>query len=367
MFDVHVIGAGPSGCFAAISAARAGLKVLISEEHQKVGSPTNCSGLVSATGLQELSDFVDYRKCTLNNISGANIHCGGKTMEIRAASTAAYVIGRAHFDLLCAQAATDAGAQIKTGERIGGNYQSDTIIGADGPASGVARHFSFPRQPHFVSTFQGQFKYACPDPHSVEVYLSSDFPGFFGWAIPQDEATALIGAGVRPPNSSKRAYDSLVRMLGSPRELSCSGFTIPTAVRPKTAGIFGGKKVLLAGDAAGQVKATTGGGIYFGASCGRLAGQLCHSPADYEREWRRRHYPDLLIHRALRLWLDSAPRKLTEISFAAAKSLRIGQFLSAEGHMDRPSEMLGARQAAAYAKILASGLLGADIAPAPVR
>ncbi len=367
MFDVHVIGAGPSGCFAAIEAANAGHSVKISEEHQKVGSPTNCSGLVSATGLRELSDFVDYRKCALNRIFGANIHCGGETMRVRRSEPAAFVIDRAHFDLLCAQAAESAGVQIQTGKRISGDFEAATIIGADGPASEVAKFFSFPRQPHFVSTFQGQFKYACPDPHSVEVYLSSDFPGFFGWAIPQDESTALIGAGVRPPNSSKRAYDSLVRMLGSPRELSCSGFTIPTAVRPKTAGIFGGKKVLLAGDAAGQVKATTGGGIYFGASCGRIAGRLCQSPLEYEREWRRRHYPDLLIHRALRLWLDSAPRKLTEISFAAAKSLRIGQFLSAEGHMDRPSEMLGARQAAAYAKILASSVLGMAAHPAQVR
>ncbi len=364
--DVHVVGAGPSGCFAAIAASKRGLSVKITEEHAKAGLPANCSGLVSASGLEELSDFVDYRKCALNPIYGANLHCGGKTMQVRTRLPVAYVIDRAHFDALCADAAVTSGASLELGRRVSGNYDAGVVIGADGPASHVASHFGFPRQPHFISTYQGLFEYSCPDSNCVEVYLSGHFPGFFGWAIPQSGDRALIGVGVRPPNSSKRAYGYLVKSLGSPKGLANSGFTIPASVRAKTAGVFGSKKVLLVGDAAGQVKATTGGGIYFGASCGRLAGKLCQSPLEYEREWRGRHYFDLLLHRAARRYLDTMPPALTELSFSAANALMLGHFLSEWGHMDRPSRMIGARQLASYARLLISHAAGSNPVPMAV-
>ena len=62
MFDLHVVGAGPAGSFAAITALREGKNVLLSEEHKQVGVPSHCSGLVSASGLEQMSDVVDYKK-----------------------------------------------------------------------------------------------------------------------------------------------------------------------------------------------------------------------------------------------------------------------------------------------------------------
>ncbi|MBM3229608.1 FAD-dependent oxidoreductase, partial [Candidatus Parvarchaeota archaeon] len=68
MYDVHVIGAGPAGSFAAREAALSGKKVLLCEEHGQVGSPVACSGLISKAGLELMRDVVDYRKITLNRI-----------------------------------------------------------------------------------------------------------------------------------------------------------------------------------------------------------------------------------------------------------------------------------------------------------
>ena len=53
---VHIIGAGPSGSIAAMSALRAGFEPVVSEEHLESGLPENCSGLFSKDGLDSLKD-----------------------------------------------------------------------------------------------------------------------------------------------------------------------------------------------------------------------------------------------------------------------------------------------------------------------
>ena len=57
---VHVVGAGPAGSIASISALRSGHDVVVSEEHLQAGIPENCSGLFSKDGLDSLSGFFDY-------------------------------------------------------------------------------------------------------------------------------------------------------------------------------------------------------------------------------------------------------------------------------------------------------------------
>jgi len=51
-FDVIVIGGGPIGCVVARDIAAAGCRVLVVEEHPRIGDPLRCSGLISSRTLQ---------------------------------------------------------------------------------------------------------------------------------------------------------------------------------------------------------------------------------------------------------------------------------------------------------------------------
>src|SRR3989338_5669896 len=115
MFDLHVIGAGPTGSVAALAAARKGQKVLMSEEHLRAGEPMHCSGLFSKSGLESLGDFFDYRKLIINDIYGAVIDFAGEKIEIKTKDPIAYVCDRAKLDATIANNAEKEGVKIEYG------------------------------------------------------------------------------------------------------------------------------------------------------------------------------------------------------------------------------------------------------------
>jgi digeranylgeranylglycerophospholipid reductase len=113
-----------------------------------------------------------------------------------------------------------------------------------------------------------------------------------------------------------------------------------------------GYNVLLAGDAAGQVKATTGGGIFFGAQCGLIAGRNSEKPEVYEREWKRKFGLDLALHRHFRTLLDVGGGEPHPLFLTSAKALFFEDLLSERGKMDRWSEMIGPSILPAYIGIM---------------
>ena len=354
MTRVHVVGAGPVGSIAAISAVREGFDTIVSEEHRVSGVPANCSGLFSKDGLESLRAFVDYRKTLINEMHGADIYFAAEKISVRRKSPVAFVCKRSELDQALAARAEREGARINYKERISSRFHADNIIGADGPLSSVARHFSFRRIGRHASTLQALVDFKCEDPHIVQVYLSNNrFPGFFGWVIPHDEYVAEFGVGVELPN---RAQDAWVRLLklkkvdGAPKP---KGALIPLEVRPNTAMQAGRKSILLVGDAAGQVKSTTGGGVIFGGNCAALAGKYAGNPFLYELEWRARFGLDLALHKLLHDY--AASRSDAELAVLGKKLKKLGwdEYLSKSGHMDRPTRMMGPELAVHLLKSMA--------------
>ena len=335
MSDVHIVGAGPAGSLSAISALKNGHDVVISEDHPQAGYPENCSGLFSKDGLESLS--LDYRDHVINPVHGADIHFVDETLEIRRKEPVGFVCNRSGLDASLAEKAESLGAKINYNERIAGSFHSKTIIGADGPMSSVARHFSFPKIRKHAFTLQASVPYRAEDPHIVEVFLSSRFPGFFGWVIPRNEEIAEFGAGAL--NNIHSAWKHLfdIKGLAAPKP---RGWPIPISVRPRTSMKKNGYKVLLVGDAAGQVKATTGGGVIFGGSCAQIAGKTL-DPFLYELKWRARFGPDLMIHSFIQDYLASQSDAGIRELGRRLKKLNCDEFLSNFGHMDRPTKMIG--------------------------
>ena len=361
MYDVHVVGGGPAGCFAGIGALLSGNNVLLSEEHRKIGEPEACSGLISRSGLESLKPHVDYRKIMLNTITSAKIISGKDEFIIKPKEEVAVLVSRCELDYLAAQSFEAQGGVLSLGKKITRNFSAKTIIGADGPASAIADHFGFPKISSYAACMQGNFRYRCENPRETSVYLSArDFPGFFGWCIPIDEENAKIGLGGQLPRHPLKYYRRFLQRLavsGKPENEFAA--VIPTSMRSRTIAQRGAYSVLLAGDSAGQVKATTGGGIFFGSQCGFLAGMHSQRPKDYEKQWKQKYGLDLALHHAFRAMLNIGGGEPHPLLFSAAKSLFFEDLLSESGRMDRWSEMASPALLADYAKVVAKKVSGA--------
>lgn len=341
--DLHVIGAGPAGSIAALSAIRyRNAHVLISEEHSTAGLPVHCSGLFSVSGLESLSEFADYKKTIINNVQGAIIDFAGAQLTVNAKKNIAHVCARTAFDKILATNAEQEGAKILYGEKINSdNFKSKNIIGADGPNSFVASYFGFPRIYKFVSTLQANIKYATETPEMVELFFSnSRFPGFFGWVIPHNEEEAEFGCGVALPNNAADAFNELLRLKGIRKKPKTSGAVIPIEVRSKNALTVDDRNILLVGDAAGHTKATTGGGVILGGNCAKLAGRHYDDPFTYEVNWRLSLDLDFFMHSLIRDYLANKSDEQMRWFGEKLKAVELGEFLSKNGHMDKPSKML---------------------------
>jgi len=338
---VHIVGAGPCGSIAAINAAWASHDVILSEEHSISGIPENCSGLFSKEGLESLSSYFDYRKHVINPINGANIHFVDQKLSVRRKSHVGYVCNRSAIDQDLVAKAEHEGAKVNYNQKISGNFSSTNIIGADGPISHIANHFSFEKIKRYATTMQATIPYKSEDPHMVEVFLSNDmFPGFFGWIIPQNHDFAEFGAGAVAPQSAIRAWQSLLKLKHLPYTKP-RGWSIPIKSRKQTSKRHGKYNVLLVGDSAGQVKATTGGGMIFGGNCASIAGKLFHDPLRYDLEWRLRYGPDLFAHSMVHKYLRSRSDSGLKALGRRLKKLNCDDYLSVYGNMDRPTKMMG--------------------------
>ena len=339
---VHVVGGGPAGSIAALSALRHGHEVILSEEHSCAGLPVHCSGLFSKDGLERLKDFIDYKKLVINPIYGAMVNLAGVRLDIQRSPPVAFVCDRSELDATLAKNAENEGVNVEYDKKITGNFASNYIIGADGPFSSIARQLNFPKISKYAATLQADLSYACEDPHKVEVYLSNEkFPGFFAWVIPHSEEEAEFGVGVVLPHSVNKAWRALLKMKGVSYAGTPKGAVIPIRARPKTAVTHGKYRVCLVGDAAGQTKATTGGGVIFGGQCGMLAGKYITDPWKYEFAWKLKHGAELSFHRWVQGYLehqsDAQLRRIGQLLQQAGAE----EYLSRHGHMDRPLHMLG--------------------------
>ncbi|MFA4946182.1 MAG: NAD(P)/FAD-dependent oxidoreductase [Candidatus Micrarchaeia archaeon] len=346
--DVVVVGGGAIGCIAARECCERGLSVAVLEEDANPGKKNRCTGIISKRGLDETR--VDYSGSVLNEVRGCSIFSGDAEMTVDSGRCVAFVLDRQKFDEECCREAHAAEFYYKTrAERFKGTkvfagrraFNADYLVGADGAASFTARSLGFPAIPAASHALAWQAEYSrarVPDVGLAGVFLEpSLFKGFFGWAVPVSASRVRVGFGTTEHsslNKSKRAFLSNGRvkkiLAGAKLEREFNAL-IPLSARAAT--VKG--NALLVGDAAGQVKATTGGGVVFGAKCARvLAACVARGePREYENAWRR-EAGALKIHSSLRFALDLLSPKETEFLLAAGGHLGLAGLLARFGDMD---------------------------------
>ena len=278
--DVAVIGAGPAGSRTARDIARHGFKVLLIEEHQKVGIPSHCSGLISPR-TWDLGE-IGGEPIVINRLRGAYVHTGTEEAALGGGpAVQALAIDRIRWDELLAEQAYEAGveprrARFLTAERENGAFRIATqtdgkettlrarlLIGADGAHSRVARSQGMGWPTEGVNALGIEGRLRTPREDFVHVFVGSKLaPGWFGWIIPLGSGKVRAGIGCygweRPLNCYHRLLDAFPQIFGGIEVERMYGGPIPTSFAPRSYG-WG---TLLVGDAAGQVKPFSGGGIY---------------------------------------------------------------------------------------------------------
>jgi geranylgeranyl reductase family protein len=283
-YDVIVAGGSVSGLLAAREIASRGHSVLVLEEDSEIGTPEHCGGLVSISAVGKLG-ILPRNNVIQNQIKAAKICSPSRNFEINAVSQKVIVLERREFDKQIALQSTKLGANIRTkcslrDMKYTAN-SSDKFFGVmttDGlfrsryfvDARGISSLIQNDRSGVLLAAqYEVYARWIEKDTVIVE-FDNAKYPGFFAWIIPTGEGSGKVGVAGKSINTAR----SITRYL----ESKGSSFSVirrifaPIWVKGPIDEFINGRTVVI-GDAAGQTKPTTAGGIYTCGLAGILAGR----------------------------------------------------------------------------------------------
>jgi len=287
--DVIVVGAGPAGCECARGLAEAGYSVLVVEEHARPGEPVHCTGIISAHAYRAFDLPAEAIQSPLG-VAELNSP-GGVTLRVDLNGTRAYSVDRRQVDLAVARQAAKAGVEFAYRTRVRNlivDRAGVSLAGVQGGAPWSARaravvlatgaKSALPTQAGLAlvrsAVCGAQAEIPLPGPPEMRVWLGHALaPGGFGWVVPGRPGWSRVGVLTRekPRLSLARIAH---RAFGPEAEEMLDGaihlHPIPAAPRHPTFA----DRALSIGDAAGQVKMTTGGGVYYGLLASRIASEV---------------------------------------------------------------------------------------------
>ncbi|HEX7084824.1 MAG TPA: NAD(P)/FAD-dependent oxidoreductase [Vicinamibacterales bacterium] len=325
--DVVIVGGGPAGLHAGALLASGGRDVAIFEEHPESGLPVHCTGVLAADAFEE---FNLPRTAILNPLRRVRFHGpSGACIEHETPDVEAVVIDRCVFDQHLQRAAETAGADVFTGERIvrlvpdrdgvqvvtrrGRRVRARAVVLACGASYGLARPLGLGLPGQWLQSAQLEVPARATGP--VDVYFGSQVaPRGFAWAVPVERAGGRhVRIGLMCDRGAETFFARLVSRLAPEWGIDRGSLPPPRLKMLPLAPIRRtyADRVLAVGDAAGLVKATTGGGIYYSLVSAGIAadvlGQALASDhlqagalAAYERRWRARLGAELGAQRSLR-------------------------------------------------------------------
>ena len=389
-YDVVVVGAGPVGSTAARYAALNGAKVLLLEEHAFIGSPVGCTGLLSTRAVAEC-ELKPSDEFVFNSVRGAFVHApDGQCLPIDGKQTRAYVVSRKNFDRTLAVKAVEEGVELSLRTRAVGLEKTNTeakegkqspqikvrvlrngrpeaietsvVIGADGVKSRIASYAGLGKPARVLPGVQIEAPYSSEDSDFVELFPGSSAPGFFAWTVPVDEKVSRIGLALEPGLAWKNCQEKCspfiylekflrsnphvkAKYSGSMLDFVVGG--IPIGPLEKTVA----DGVLLVGDAAGQAKPTSGGGIYTGAFAAKIAGKVAAEAAldgdtsakrlsEYDRLWRKELGKELEIGMKIHDYMGRLEDRQLNDLIGSLNTPSILDTITEYGDMDHPSILM---------------------------
>lgn len=353
MYDLAIVGAGPAGSRLARQMARREFDV-IAFEQGVVGKPLACSGHVS-TDIWEFLPSTARESIFQNEIYGARFHTGGPQSDAHTfykRQPVSNVIDRVTLDETLAELAREDGAVIREQHSVASlteyrdfvelevhgpdgseTHRARMVAGCDGPQSRVRRDAGFPEPEKLL---HGVLGFAPEPDHEDFVDVHLTVPGFFAWRIPRGEAGVEYGLATDPTADVRDRFEAFTSGYGVDTENRCSGMIPIGPPETVTSG-----RLFLVGDAAGQNKPFTGGGILYGMTAADCAADTI-DPADpetlaaYERAWRDELEMDIRLGKLIRSGY-SLPEPVQDTLMDVFEG-EIGV------HMDRPTSLFSRDQ-----------------------
>jgi geranylgeranyl reductase family protein len=311
-YDVIIAGAGPAGSYIAYELASLGYDVAVFEEKSASGLNVCCTGIISTKCFQSLDLGADIILTKLN--SAKFFSPSGRCLRLQTEKIQAYVVNRLLLDKAITSKAQSRGVQYFFSSPVIDIIPGKDSIQAETLCSGAREIFSA-RAVVLANGFKlelpqklglgkiknflvgAQVEVEAKNVDEFEIYFGQEVaPGAFAWLVPTSTNKAYVG--LLATSQAKLHLQKFLNNLFSQgritsREVEIRQKPIPVGTLARSYG----DRVLVIGDAAGQVKPTTGGGIYFGHLGAQIAadvldealsgdnltaGQLSH----YQKQWK---------------------------------------------------------------------------------
>lgn len=276
MYDVVVAGGSIAGLLCAREIAENKNTVLVIEEDYEIGTPEHCGGLVSIKGLEKLG-IIPFRKTFDHLIESAKIYApNGNNFSINSKKQQVAEISRRELDKQIAHQAQKNGAEI----RVRTSFQELTENGIRTnkeeieckifvDARGISSLIQKDRT-GIVPSAQYEIYADWIKKGRVEVFFDQEkYPGFFAWIIPSGEGKGKVGVAGKGIQVSETLEEFLEK---KGKHSTIRKIFAPVWVKGPIKKFVEGRRVII-GDAAGQAKPTTSGGIYTSGMGGVFAGR----------------------------------------------------------------------------------------------
>ncbi len=318
-YDIVVVGAGPIGAYTAYQLADKGFNVCLLDKKKKIGEGIICAGIISKEAFKRYDLPSESILSRIDSVSF--ISPFGQRLEYEGPDIFAYIVSRKIFDSGLLKLAKRVGAEVNMGQKAvdikelrdsykvvcsKNNYYAKAVVIATGINYELLNKLRMGTPPQFIYGSQIEMPISFSQ-SNIQIHLGQTFvPGSFGWVIPAGDNTSRIGVLVQ--NRGKVWLKKMLeqRLHFSVKNINDEELKIkPIAYGPIKHCVKG--NILAVGEAAGQVKTTTGGGIFYGLLCSEIAvhklTQVLKNRGDlhdYEIAWRSALISELDIGKHLR-------------------------------------------------------------------
>ena len=361
-FDICIIGGSVSGNYLCYLLSKTNLKIAVIEEHKEIGLPFQCAGIVS----QKLHTLIEIpEQIVLNRVNVAKLIApSGKTIKL-SGNEKPFIIDRIALDRLfyektrnsqnityylgerfiSIQRIKDGANKILLVETSKRKLKVRILIGCDGPLSSVGKTVGVRNKVIYASQIQVKSSF---NQKEAVMYFDPRRKELFGWSVPEGNNIYRIGLATSKNTAQKFKLFTKALKIDPSQKIDQQGGIIPYGMMNKVA--F--NNILLLGDAACQVKATTGGGIIMLLTSAKYAANCiikCFKNNKFSKRFIKRNYErpcastvgkQLKIHYIIRSMLENFTEKDYDKFFQIIKETKVEDLISIYGDMDFPRELI---------------------------